>query len=454
MAGVWTEWPGWLRSITGDACFLGKVVVVSIGRDTKITGRDRLLLLVRLVDDGRRAGLADGEILGLMQQFNEIRCEPVLSPDEFAAVVDRCLRSPQNTAVIPPLATKKGTPKRLRTAALSQLPRETVDWLWPGRIPLGKVTVIAGEPDLGKTLLSCDIAARVSRGADWPDVAGVATGESTVRPGRILLLNADDNLLDAIGPRLEAAGADMEHIVAIQGIDSNDANGTPQRRGIDLTHDLPVLREHLRSMADVRLVIIDPIAAYCGPIGRHPTGKTRQVVSALSELAVEFNVAILLVTDSRNTGLPSRVSWAVQRDPFDAELRLWSPVQFHYGPLPEGLGFRIREGRVDWDLTPVKLTAKEAGGGSALVRSGCLRLQVIADWLRRFLETGPREAREVYDAGAAAGLSAQQVWRGKGKLGVRVTKAPNQFGKWIWELTCAEGAGQVEGVDRAVVTSG
>ena len=42
-------------------------------------------------------------------------------------------------------------------------------WLWPGRIPLGKVTVIAGDPGVGKSLVTIDMAARVSNGTQWPD---------------------------------------------------------------------------------------------------------------------------------------------------------------------------------------------------------------------------------------------------------------------------------------------
>ena len=37
-------------------------------------------------------------------------------------------------------------------------------WLWPARIPLGKLTTISGDPGLGKSFLTLDIAARVSRG--------------------------------------------------------------------------------------------------------------------------------------------------------------------------------------------------------------------------------------------------------------------------------------------------
>ena len=45
-----------------------------------------------------------------------------------------------------------------------------VQWLWPGRIPLGKVSLIAGDPGLGKSLLTIDVAAR---GLDVKDISHV-----------------------------------------------------------------------------------------------------------------------------------------------------------------------------------------------------------------------------------------------------------------------------------------
>ncbi len=48
-------------------------------------------------------------------------------------------------------------------------PREPVEWLWPGKIPIGKVTLLIGDPGLGKSLVALDVASRVTRGAGWPE---------------------------------------------------------------------------------------------------------------------------------------------------------------------------------------------------------------------------------------------------------------------------------------------
>lgn len=48
-------------------------------------------------------------------------------------------------------------------------PLKRLYWLWPGRIPMGRLTLLVGDPGLGKTLLAADLAARVSANVPWPD---------------------------------------------------------------------------------------------------------------------------------------------------------------------------------------------------------------------------------------------------------------------------------------------
>jgi hypothetical protein len=51
---------------------------------------------------------------------------------------------------------------------LSEVVEEAVEWLWEGRIPLGKLTVVDGDPGTGKSALTIDLAARVSTGRVMP----------------------------------------------------------------------------------------------------------------------------------------------------------------------------------------------------------------------------------------------------------------------------------------------
>ncbi len=87
----------------------------------------------------------------------------------------------------------------------SQVKPEAVDWLWKDRIPLAKLTVIDGDPGLGKSMLTLDLAARVSTGKGSPD-------EKPLAEGGVVILSAEDGAADTIAPRLIASGADPSRI--------------------------------------------------------------------------------------------------------------------------------------------------------------------------------------------------------------------------------------------------
>ena len=93
---------------------------------------------------------------------------------------------------------------------MSEVKAEEVRWLWDGRIPLGKVTLLEGQPGVGKSTLALDLAARVSRGTPLP-----LMHDAEVPPSNVVVFSGDDALADTVRPRLEAAEADLERIYAV-----------------------------------------------------------------------------------------------------------------------------------------------------------------------------------------------------------------------------------------------
>ena len=107
--------------------------------------------------------------------------------------------------------------RALVVVCLADVKPMPVELLWPGRVALGKVTLLAGDPGLGKSLVTLDMAARVSRGVAWPDDP-TADGQA----GSVVLLSAEDDLADTIRPRLDAAGADNNRITALTAVRHSD----------------------------------------------------------------------------------------------------------------------------------------------------------------------------------------------------------------------------------------
>src|SRR5947209_909244 len=95
--------------------------------------------------------------------------------------------------------------------SMSDLRRRPVEWLWPGWIPLGNLTVLDGDPGVGKSTLLLDLAARLSRDGVMPDGAAGPVAPS-------ILLSAEDGAEDTIRPRLEAAGGVMDRLFTLASV--------------------------------------------------------------------------------------------------------------------------------------------------------------------------------------------------------------------------------------------
>ena len=100
-------------------------------------------------------------------------------------------------------------PESVSNKKLDTVLQEPVSWLWPNYIPHAALSLLDGDPDLGKSTITLDWAARVSNGSPMPPAAG---RPGALPPGAVLLLSAEDDLRRTIKPRLAAAGADMSRI--------------------------------------------------------------------------------------------------------------------------------------------------------------------------------------------------------------------------------------------------
>ena len=67
-----------------------------------------------------------------------------------------------NPGQVVPSSTSGREPNLVLLSAVQCHP---VNWLWPGRVPKGKLTLIVGDPGTGKSTLTMDLVARVSSGS-------------------------------------------------------------------------------------------------------------------------------------------------------------------------------------------------------------------------------------------------------------------------------------------------
>jgi hypothetical protein len=161
------------------------------------------------------------------------------------------------------------------------------NWLWPSRIPFGRLTLLAGHPGVGKGMATMYIAAAASTGTGWFDC------KNTNGPLEVVIASSEDAIADTLTPRLMAAGADLSKVMFLDGVSTDKGD-----KEFTLDTDLPALREMTVSYPNAKLIIIDPVLDY---LQGKSEMNAKALFSALDRIAEETRAAIVLVTHYTKT---------------------------------------------------------------------------------------------------------------------------------------------------------
>ena len=338
----------------------------------------------------------------------------------------------------------------LITRSLSEVSSLPISWLWHGRVPRGKVTMLAGDPGLGKSFVTLDLAARITVNAAMPDAPVSSRG-----PGSVLVLSAEDDAGDTIRPRIERAGGDPSRIVIVDGIRKADAPGSETGDGVRLDINMSAIERQLERMDRPRLVIIDPISAYLGEVDGHSNAQVRGLLSGLSRLAAKHGPAVVCVTHLNKSGAgkavyrmmgslaftaAARIAWLISKDPDDSDRRLMVLMKSNLDAVRTGLAFRVVDGRVEWEGTPVQMDASslEDEGAAPAMRTRIEKADDACTLIHDLLSGGARRATDVLAAAAAGGFSEGAARRAKQRLGIESVRMPGSeagsAGVWMWQL--------------------
>ena len=329
---------------------------------------------------------------------------------------------------------------------LADVKPEEVKWLWPGWLPRGKLALLDGDPGLGKSLITLDLAARVSTGREMPD--GTGGGE----PAGVVILTAEDDLADTVRPRLDAAGADVHRVAALTAVRRTTETGAEALDTPTLL-DLDALREAIREV-EAALVVIDPLMAFLpGQVDSHRDQDVRRVLAPLAALAAETAATVLVVRhlSKASVGNPlyrgggsigiigaARAGMVVAKDPEDptGERRVLAVVKCNLAAPPPSLAYRLAADgpvRVEW-LGETALTA-DALLSSTIGGEERTALAEAEDFLREVLSDGPVEANAVLKDARGAGISEKTLRRAKERLGVEAIRSGfGSGGRWCWRL--------------------
>jgi putative DNA primase/helicase len=346
---------------------------------------------------------------------------------------------------------------------------EAYDWLWSGRFALGKLGIIAGLPDEGKSTLLCYIAGRLTN----PDLAWPNSEGQPPRRGTVLMLTSEDAAADTLVPRLAAAGADRDHVKLVQMVRDRDVkSGKERQRMFSMVDDLELLRQKIEQFGDVIAILIDPVTAYLssskGGVDSFRDTDVRAVLGPLVHLAGEHRIAmitimhfnkkiditnaLLRISNSLAFGGVARHVFVVTKDEANNR-RLLSRAKnniakdadtqtlaFHFEDKQVGTDWRdgrpVEASFIVFEPGYVDVTATEALSAMNENKSPGA-LDSAKEFLRDILLAGGGRApaADVEEAAEAEKISDATLRRAKKALKVRAEKdrtAPD--GKWFWVL--------------------
>lgn len=167
------------------------------------------------------------------------------------------------------------------TSALFGPPKTTIplpmEFLYYPYIPYFGVTLLAGNPGMGKSLLVTKLIAAVTSGTPWP-----LTDECAPK-GKVLMLSAEDNWQRVTLPRLLENNADISQIRVMT------------RFKILSPENLEAMARYIEQEKP-RLVVIDTLTAYMGS-GRdmNRQNEVGEFLGRLTEIAEDAGCAVLAI---------------------------------------------------------------------------------------------------------------------------------------------------------------
>ncbi len=230
-----------------------------------------------------------------------------------------------------------------------------VSYVLPGYVPKGKLSLLVGAPKSGKSTLACAMAARVTQGGShcsWPDL-------TPTEVGKVVFVSREDDFEDTITPRLVAAGANLDRVLNVVGVNSTQSEpDTFDWRPEHIDH----LCNSICSIGNVKLIIIEPVfQAVDGDANSNQ--KVQRAFERLARLAKFLDVAIV--------GLAHVVKSARGKDPLN---RVAGPLAVGGAPRSILVTAKIQDesSEIEGSHVLVRVTTlNNALGGHAYAIEGC-----------------------------------------------------------------------------------
>jgi|GEM_PF-1140917 len=320
---------------------------------------------------------------------------------------------------------------------LATVESEEITWLWEPYIPRKKITILDGDPGVGKTFLALQLAARVSTGDTFLDPRKPARD-----PENVLYMTAEDGLGDTLRPRVDRLKGDPEKIHVLK----HKKNNESKEKNFLSLQDTALIAKSLQEV-NPGLVIVDPLQGFLGDeVDMYRANEVRPILADIADLVEKFDAAVVMIRHLTKSskgksiyrGLGS-IDFAAQarsillagKDPDNKKQKAMIHIKSNLAETGASQGFQLNENGFHWtgesDINAQDIMEPEKS------RSEKNKFEQAVEFLKTELAEGPIRSTEIKDTAKEELNISQSTIENAYRDGLN-GKAFKDGKHWYWRL--------------------
>ena len=384
-------------------------------------------MMFKLACKYQAMGMSDAEMEAALKVANETRCQPPLSDREIQKKIAQAQKYTKGEAVTVTdnsnvLASKtyrgKGnrkiqeeiTENDLQMPTLSEFEKRTKEWLVPGYIPKGCVTLLCSDGGIGKTSIWCDTLAAMTTGRTtlFDKAIEIPFQVGTIRD--VMYFSKEDPTEEILKWKFEASEGDQSKVRCF-GLDDPRINKIWYGS---------LLLEKLIEKYKPDICVFDTLQAFL-PDGVDMAKRKdmRDALNPLNQLGAQYGTSFLMIMHTNKSSNSGRQRMADSSDIWDLgrsalmcgrtkdkEVCYMSHEKCNYGRLQKTILFSVSDKGVEFKGTSNRKDADYIADGYTTTYHASPKLEEAQEFILDYLSTEHKvEVNELEKNATAAGIA-------------------------------------------------
>lgn len=325
---------------------------------------------------------------------------------------------------------------------LNDIEARDVDWIWYPYLARGEVTIIEGDPGVGKSWITQAISKAICDGDRL-----ISIGPMRRVMGKVVYFDIENQAETVTKARMEDMGLKNQH-----NFYAEDTFFT-----IDDEDTLDDVYEALEEVKPT-LIVFDTINTYIGGADVFRSNEVAQAMATFVDMARKFNCAVVVIRHLTKGGKEksiyrgqgsmtftgsARIVIGVgelenEEDPDDKGMRGIGVVKINIAKRPPVLSYRLKElpptlkrrerTTVEWGEFQERRTVDDLFAGPEKKKDdGAPKIDVAKELIEQTLEDGPRAVKDLLKQAEKRGITERMLYRAADEL--KIIKRQTGFGK-------------------------